>query len=413
MLWRQVPSVSVSESTQSGSVVAEKEHANAFDTDSDTDTDPNYAKYGQDAFAPLAFCVIVPRPPNLLLKAMTSVACTRRGVHAMIIQTHAYPRAALIGNPSDGYYGKTIAFTFANFRAETVLYETPELAILPSPRDGSVFTSIRHLHDEVNLYGYYGGIRLLKATIKAFYAYCLENNLPVHDRNFTIRYHSSIPHLVGLAGSSAIITAAMRALLEFYGVDVPKPQLANLIRAVENRELNIAAGLQDRVAQVYQGVVYMDFNKELFDRRGYGRYEPIAPTLLPPLYIAYRTDLSEGSEVFHNNLRERYDRGETEVLEAMSFWADLTDQARDAIERRDARKLGELQNAGFDRRTRLYKLSEENLRMVAAARATGASAAFTGSGGAITGVCADEAMFQRLRETLAAQRVVVFRPQIV
>ena len=216
----------------------------------------------------------------------------------MIIQTHAYPRAALIGNPSDGYFGKTIAFTFANFRAETVLYETPELAILPSPRDSSVFAGIRDLYDDVNLYGYYGGIRLLKSTIKSFYAYCLEHHLPVHDRNFTIRYSSNIPHLVGLAGSSAIITAAMRALLQFYGVDIPKPQLANLIRAVENRELGIAAGLQDRVAQVYQGVVYMDFAKELFDSRGYGRYEPIDPALLPPLYLAYRTDLSEGSEIF-------------------------------------------------------------------------------------------------------------------
>ena len=28
----------------------------------------------------------------------------------MIIQTRAYARAGLIGNPSDGYFGKTISF---------------------------------------------------------------------------------------------------------------------------------------------------------------------------------------------------------------------------------------------------------------------------------------------------------------
>jgi glucuronokinase len=39
----------------------------------------------------------------------------------MIIKTHAYPRAALIGNPSDGYFGKTIAFTFSNFQAEVTI----------------------------------------------------------------------------------------------------------------------------------------------------------------------------------------------------------------------------------------------------------------------------------------------------
>jgi glucuronokinase len=36
----------------------------------------------------------------------------------MITKAHAYPRAALIGNLSDGYFGKTIAFTFPNYRAE-------------------------------------------------------------------------------------------------------------------------------------------------------------------------------------------------------------------------------------------------------------------------------------------------------
>jgi len=331
----------------------------------------------------------------------------------MLIHTYAYPRAALIGNPSDGYFGRTLAFTFSNFAAETVLYETPELAILPSPRDGSVFSGIRHLLEDVKQYGYYGGIRLLKSTIKCFCEHCLANNLPLHDRNFTIRYTSTIPNLVGLAGSSAIITAAMRALMRFYDIEIPKPQLANLIRAVENRELGLAAGLQDRVAQVYQGLVYMDFDKAVFDRQGFGRYESLDPALLPLVYIAYRTDLSEGSEVFHNNIRDRFDRGDPEVVAAMRFWADLTDEARACLERRDARRFGELQNLGFDRRAQLYALSEGNLRLVAAARSAGASAAFTGSGGAIAGVFTDEAMFRRLQEALAPQQVVVFKPQIV
>ena len=332
----------------------------------------------------------------------------------MHISRHrGYARAGLVGNPSDGYCGKTISLLIQDFYAEAILYEWEELELILSQEDKSRFGSIHELARDVKLHGYYGGIRLLKATIKSFYAHCLEHGLPLHGRNFTIRYTSSIPHLVGLGGSSAIITAAMRALLQFYGVEIPKPQLANLIRAVENRELGITAGLQDRVAQVYQGVVYMDFAKELFDKHGHGRYEPISPTLLPPLYLAFRTDLSEGSEVFHNNIRDRFERGEPEVLDAMRYWAELTDQARDAILRRDVRRLGELQNAGFDRRTKLYQLSEGNLRLIGAARAAGASAAFTGSGGAICGICLDDAVFQRLQEKLALQKVVVLRPQIV
>lgn len=45
----------------------------------------------------------------------------------MIIETRSCPRAALIGNPSDGYFGKTIAFVFDNFLDKVQLYHSPEL----------------------------------------------------------------------------------------------------------------------------------------------------------------------------------------------------------------------------------------------------------------------------------------------
>jgi glucuronokinase len=69
----------------------------------------------------------------------------------MIIRKKSYSRAGLIGNPSDGYFGKTIAFTFKNFCAEVVLYETPELEIQPNIRDHSRFGSLEALVDDVQL----------------------------------------------------------------------------------------------------------------------------------------------------------------------------------------------------------------------------------------------------------------------
>ena len=331
----------------------------------------------------------------------------------MNINTTAYPRAAVIGNPSDGYFGKTIAFTFAEFSAHVTLYESLKLEIERNRRDSSTFDSIKHLYDDVRQFGYYGGIRLLKSALKSFYGYCLENEIILDDRNFTLRYESDIPHMVGLAGSSAIVTATMRALMTFYGVSIPNPQLASLIRAVENRELGIAAGPQDRVAQVYQGLVYMDFDKALMEQQGYGSYEPLHPAKLPPFYIAYRTDLAEGSEVFHNNIRERFERGEREVVEAMAFWADLTVQARSALEQGDWMQLGKMMDASLDKRKQIYQLGEGNLGMVATARSLGASASFPGSGGAIIGLYTDEAMFEELAATFAAQNVRVFKPTLI
>jgi len=331
----------------------------------------------------------------------------------MIIRRKAYPRVGLIGNPSDGYFGKTIAFSFSNFCAQVVLYETPTLEILPNVRDHSRFSSIGGLAEDVSAFGYYGGIRLLKATIKRFYDYCQEQGIQLHSRNFTTHYESDIPHLVGLAGSSAIITACMRCLMTFYGVTIPKPELPNLILSVEKDELGISAGLQDRVAQVYQGVVYMDFARELMTRQGYGDYRDLEAGALPPLYVAYRVELSEGSEVFHNNIRYRFEKQDPEVLAAMQHWAALTDRARECLETGRGADIGALLDENFDQRARLYRLSRGNLQMVEIARSVGASAKFTGSGGAIVGTYDGEEMYAALEEKMAAAGIRVLKPVIV
>ncbi len=330
----------------------------------------------------------------------------------MIVRGIAYPRGGLIGNPSDGYFGKTMAMTFRNFRAEVTLWESPELEILPNTRDHSRFADVEALAEDVRRLGYYGGIRLLKATVKRFLDYCREAGVQLAPRNFTLRYNSDIPHLVGLAGSSAIITACMRALKQFYGVSISPEREANLVLSVETGELGISAGLQDRVAQVFEGLVYMDFSREYMEREGCGRYRRIDPAGLPPLYIAYRADLSEGSEIVHGNLRARFTRGEPEVLESVRRWAELTDKVCALVEAGEGSRIGPLLDENFDRRAALYDVGEGNRRMVAAARRVGASAKFTGSGGAIIGTYRDAAMFDRLCEELRPLNVCVLKPEL-
>jgi glucuronokinase len=330
----------------------------------------------------------------------------------MIVRTRAFPRAGLIGNPSDGYFGKTIAFAFANFSAEIEMWESPELELLPSRRDHSVFPGIHGLCEDVRLHGYYGGFRLLKATVRCFAEYVRDRGIQLDDRNFTLRYRSDIPNRVGLAGSSAIITACARALMGFYNVSISRHSLANLVRNVENSELGIPCGLQDRVTQSYQGLVYMDFARELMESRGYGRYEPLDLELLPNIYVAYREDLSEGTEVYHNDLRNRWNNGDADVVDAMTFWARITEEFREALLRRDDAAMHQLINAGFDKRAELYDVGDGNRDMIGTARATGASAAFAGSGGAISGIYTDETMFEALEERFAPKGIRVIKPII-
>lgn len=331
----------------------------------------------------------------------------------MIIETTSYPRAALIGNPSDGYFGKTIAFVFSNFRAKVQLYHTPELEIIPERLDIHKFADMKELADTVTNSGYYGGFRLIKAAIKVFYHHCQSNHIVLDSRNFTIRYNSDIPLRLGLAGSSAIITACFKAMMAFYGVEIPKPILANLILSVENKELGIAAGLQDRVAQVYERPVFMDFDKKLMDKQGYGKYTPLDAADFPPLYIAFRRNLSEGTEVLHNNLKARYNIGEQAVLDAMQEWSQLTVQFKEALALRDASRMAELINRNFDLRRSLVHIEPGNIEMVELARSVGASSKFTGSGGAIIGTYTDEAMFDRLKQVAGEKGIEVIKPSIV
>jgi glucuronokinase len=202
-------------------------------------------------------------------------------------------------------------------------------------------------------------------------------------------------------------------LCQYYGLDIPLPTQANLVLETETRELNVPAGLQDRVIQAYQGLVYMDFSRDLMTARGYGEYERLDPGLLPKVYVACRTSLSEGTEVFHGNLRERWRRGDPEVVEAMRTWASYAEQGRDCLLRRDYARLGELIDANFDLRARIYQIDQGNLELVHTARAAGATSNFAGSGGAIVGTYADADMLARLREHMKPIGVEVIVPKIV
>ncbi|XP_012675666.1 glucuronokinase with putative uridyl pyrophosphorylase [Clupea harengus] len=311
------------------------------------------------------------------------------------ITCRSYARVGLMGNPSDGFNGKTIAMSISNFWAEVTLLESQTLVLLPHPlNDPTEFGSLQDLYHISRKEGYLGGLRLLQATCKKFCQFCSKQGIALRKQNFTLKYDTNIPRQVGLAGSSAIVSATLKCLMKFYNItdnDLPKPVKANFILNVETDELFITAGLQDRVVQVYEGLVYMDFSEQLMEAKGYGEYLCMGMDSLPPFWLAYLGDPSDSGRI-HSNVRQRWLNGEPEVIEAMKSFAELTDQARSAIQSKDWVMLAQLMDKNLELRRSIYTddcLGPGNLKMIQIARQFGSSVKLPGSGGAVVGLCLD------------------------
>ena len=217
---------------------------------------------------------------------------------------------------------------------------------------------------------------------------------------------------MGLAGSSAIIVATLRCLMEFYERRRSRGRSSRRWRlAVETEELGIAAGLQDRVIQVVRGPglhgLRPGADAASTDGYRYGVYEPLDPALLPPVYIAYSADVSEPTEVFHNDIR-----GAVQPRRGRRWWT------RDGTVRRAGRRGPD--GARWRRHRAAGAADERELRHAAVdlpaarrrrsrwsrcARSVGASAKFAGSGGAIIGIYRDEAMFEALAAGVGGNRL--------
>jgi glucuronokinase len=279
-------------------------------------------------------------------------------------------RAALAGNPSDGYGGAVLAVTVGAFAAEAI-------ARVRGPAGGHCPPG-----------------RLVAATIRRFQ----RDIAPAHaDAESVVECASSIPRSVGLGGSSAIVIATLRALCALHGVELTPDALAELALSIEVDDLGIAAGLQDRVAQAYGGVTFMEFADPAAPR-----YERLDPGLLPPLLVAWRAATAEPSGVVHGDLRARFERGDPVVRRSVETLGALAREARGALLAGDRAAFRGCVDATVDARAAMLTLDPRHLEMVDIGRTAGASVNYTGSGGAVVCVCDDAAHRERVARALAA-----------
>jgi glucuronokinase len=253
----------------------------------------------------------------------------------------------------------------------------------------AAFDNLLHLHRHSCLLGYTSGLRLVQATCKVFCQLAViggVSDTTLRSRGGILKFHTTIPRMVGLSGSSAIITATFRALMKLYELSLDDLHIAReefpaVLLSIEQEELGIKAGLQDRVIQAYGGLVHMDFTRSKAD---HNIYTPLPPSLLPPLYLLYNTDAGGDSGSVHSTVRQRYDAGDDTVVAGMQQISTLADMAVTCLRERHYSQLADCMEANFANRRQLYGdevVGAKNIAAAQLAQSLGFAVKFTGSGG--------------------------------
>jgi glucuronokinase len=322
----------------------------------------------------------------------------------------AHPRIGLLGNPSDLYGGRGIGFTTDAFAATITLADAPDITI-----DGPAAPLLRagwEVFAEAAL-AVAEPVGPSSATPPGDgqdgappatpTGPCLlrEGRPALTVRPFAVTAHTDIPRQVGLAGSSALLTAFLDALATWCGLALPPHRLAWLVWRAEQEKLGIRAGPMDRLCQAFGGLVAMDFTRA-WDADATRRLDA---SLLPPVVLAWDPEPGQASGAVHADVYAQWQAGDPGVVETVSRWAPLVERGLEALQAGDLDTLIACVDTNFELRAQLFPIAARDQRMIDLARAHGAGAKFCGSGGAVLAVARDEAQRDAL---LAAYRAAGF-----
>jgi glucuronokinase len=263
----------------------------------------------------------------------------------------------LAGNPSDLYGGAVLAVPLRAFCAHVEVVDATEMRIVGDAE----------------------GRPLIDAAIARSVA---------SDTAFELRWTSDIPRTVGLAGSSAIIVAALRALATRAGEELSDLDLALRAQSVEVDDLGFIAGLQDRAVQAADAPVLVEVAGAV---PVVTRLQPAAPIRIA---VAWYPSAAGSSVVYHSDLRQRVSGG---AGENMAELASLARRAAVAFSAGDAAALAAFMAASARVRALVAPLSSDHERLARAVASAGLEPNSAGSGGAVAAVVSDEGRLAHMR----------------
>ena len=280
-------------------------------------------------------------------------------------------RINLLGNPSDIYRGSGLGFPIWNWQAKVFL----DPCISPDEE-----------------------IPLLKAARKVF------SQLHFIKEEFGLRFTSNIPLQAGLAGSSALVMAALRVMGKSHGYQWTWRSLADATLTVEQAHLDIVAGPMDRWIQAQEKFLWMDFSEN--------KTEVLPISNLPPLRVLISSKPGRPSGAVHAPIMERWCRGDSRIKIVMDAYGPLVKQGRAALLTGDISSLAECMDRNFELRASLFSIHEEDQSIINLCRRHGTAAKLCGSGGAVLAMKKGKEGWNALEMEAKSAGISVIEPQL-
>jgi glucuronokinase len=305
----------------------------------------------------------------------------------------AFPKISLVGHPSDGYGGGTLALTVKNFAA--IVTAKPGRRMEIGVRLGASHNGPQSLVNFTRRYGYPDATRLMLAALVRLVAWCEARGIGIEDKACALSLRTTIPRQVGMGGSSAIVRATLDALCGFYAIAIPLRDRVTLALETETVELGIEAGLVDRVVQVFDGAIHFQCE----DATGWSATR-VDAHLLPKLFVAYRSDLAKiSSGGVLSPIGARFRAGDRDIVAIMAELRELAKSAADDLRAGRIAPFLARMDRGMDLRVKLMpQLDSRYFELADIGRTLRAHVTFTGSGGAVVGTFENRPHFIALKK---------------
>jgi len=303
----------------------------------------------------------------------------RKGDAIRRLVVSAPGRANLVGNPSDQYGGCQVSCSVP-LRACVTLEESPETRLATGAAEQRIASTL-----DLALRG--DRLDLGRAALRF-----AGPPLP----RARIAYESEIPLRGGLAGSTALVVALLRALLAWRGEELDGHRLAEAARRLEREDLGIVCGFGDQYMAVFGGLRFLDFrgkaHGDAMETACFATVEDLAPWVPRLPFVLGSTGVQHASTAVHAPIRERWLAGERAVVEGYARVMALGGEGKRALLEGDWLRLAAAMNENHAIQRGLGGSGESNERLIAAALAAGAPGAKlagAGQGGTIVALWPD------------------------